>query len=194
MQWEWRSKTKSYRTIRAVDTATHPAHQGKGIFKKLTLEQLERCKQEGISFVFNTPNSQSMPGYLKMGWQVQGKMPLKIQAISPLSTALRIALKKKPLSVPANSASSWDSVLSAFKDRLPFAPDTLHTPYSEAYVRWRYAGNPLFPYSFITDNKNYLLIYRIKEHNRFSEFRITDIYIFNGAVNIKREISKQIKL
>jgi hypothetical protein len=28
MQWEWRSKSKSFQTIRAVDTATHPEHQG----------------------------------------------------------------------------------------------------------------------------------------------------------------------
>ncbi len=36
MQWHFERRGKLYYAIRAVDTATHPAYQGKGIFKKLT--------------------------------------------------------------------------------------------------------------------------------------------------------------
>lgn len=36
------------RAVRAVDTATHPAHQRRGIFRALTAE--------GVEFVFTTPN------------------------------------------------------------------------------------------------------------------------------------------
>src|SRR5688572_13844447 len=37
MRWQWFHNGKIQTAVRAVDTATHPAHQGKGIFKKLTL-------------------------------------------------------------------------------------------------------------------------------------------------------------
>ena len=56
MQWKWLWKGKIYKTVRAVDTATHPEHQGKGVFKKLTLQQAEICKKDGVDFIFNTPN------------------------------------------------------------------------------------------------------------------------------------------
>ena len=36
MRWEWKVGERNYSAFRAVDTATHPDFQGKGIFKKLT--------------------------------------------------------------------------------------------------------------------------------------------------------------
>lgn len=193
MQWEWQWNSKTYRAIRAVDTATHPKHQGKGIFKKLTLDQLERCRKDDIRFVFNTPNTQSMPGYLKMGWKVQGKMPLKIKALSPVQSAVRILMKQKPIISQNDISNEWDFALSNFTNSQPVRPEGIHTPWSISYVRWRYANNPLFPYSFITDNKTYILIYRIKEHSRFSELRLTDFYLFMQDPGIKKDISKKLK-
>ena len=192
MQWEWKWNDTVYKTIRAVDTATHPDHQGKGIFKKLTLEQLDRCRADDVRFVFNTPNSQSMPGYLKMGWQIQGKIPLKLQALRPVATAVRLLMKTKAL-ISNMPVSDWLSLMSSFADQVPFAPQGLHTPYSAAYVQWRYTDNPLFPYSFITDNKNYFLVYRIKEHSRVSELRITDLFVFNKSRTIRDDIRKKLR-
>ena len=34
---------------------------------------LEACRAEGVAFVFNTPNAQSRPGYLKLGWREVGR-------------------------------------------------------------------------------------------------------------------------
>ena len=34
MQWRWVQEGKVYKALRAVDTATHPDYQGKGIFKR----------------------------------------------------------------------------------------------------------------------------------------------------------------
>ena len=36
MQWRWQKGSEVLQAYRAVDTATHPQHQGRGIFKKLT--------------------------------------------------------------------------------------------------------------------------------------------------------------
>lgn len=33
MKWKWQLGNTVFSALRAVDTATHPAHQGKGIFK-----------------------------------------------------------------------------------------------------------------------------------------------------------------
>ena len=76
----WQFDTPSEGTIsavRAVDTATHPDWQGKGIFTRLTLGALDELRDDGLDVVFNTPNDQSRPGYLKMGWSEVGQQDLR---------------------------------------------------------------------------------------------------------------------
>ena len=67
MLWDFSIEGKEYKAIRPVDTAVHKEYQGKGLFKKLTLQGLEMMKGN-YDFIFNTPNNNSLPGYLKMGW------------------------------------------------------------------------------------------------------------------------------
>jgi GNAT superfamily N-acetyltransferase len=79
LRWRWvRSGGDAYRAVRAVDTATHPAHQGKGIFTALTRAALPELEADGVDFVFNTPNDQSRPGYLRMGWRQLGRVPVAV--------------------------------------------------------------------------------------------------------------------
>ena len=73
MRWMFRRGGSTLHAVRAVDTATHPDHQGHGLFTALTTHALEACRAEGVAFVFNTPNAQSRPGYLKMGWREVGR-------------------------------------------------------------------------------------------------------------------------
>ena len=60
------------RCVRAVDTATHPDYQRRGIFRRLTEETLELALAENMDLVFNTPNEKSGAGYLSMGWTKSG--------------------------------------------------------------------------------------------------------------------------
>lgn len=182
MRWEWRKENKNYQAIRAVDTATHPEHQGKGIFKKLTLAQLELCKKEGTHFVFNTPNSQSRPGYLKMGWQQQGKMPMKLQIRRPITIlSNRLLNRKKYIGITTDPTPAKDwSGISAMLEGYTISSPLLHSVYSPAYINWRYANNPLFNYTYFTDNKTYLLIGRIKYQSFIKELRLTDVFTFTN--------------
>ena len=79
MRWEFVDAAGSVRAVRAVDTATHPDYQGQGIFTRLALHALDELRADGVDFVFNTPNDQSRPGYLKMGWQVVGRLPTAVR-------------------------------------------------------------------------------------------------------------------
>lgn len=189
MQWQWQWKGNTYKAIRAVDTATHPDHQGKGIFKKLTLQQLELCKQQGIHFVFNTPNDQSRPGYLKMGWVQQGKMPLKLKVLNPISLAFAIAFKKGKGVVTADDptpAQTWDPRVFDLMKNYSVNNEHLNTALSASYIRWRYADNPLFNYNYFTDFENFLLIGRVKAHSFTRELRLVDCMLFNNAKTNKR--------
>jgi GNAT superfamily N-acetyltransferase len=76
LRWDLCTPTGQVRhAVRAVDTATDPDFQGRGIFTRLTLAALDELRAEGVDFVFNTPNDQSRPGYLKMGWHLVARPP-----------------------------------------------------------------------------------------------------------------------
>ena len=193
MQWQWQWKGQVYKAIRAVDTATHPDYQGKGIFKKLTLQQLELCKEQGIHFVFNTPNDQSRPGYLKMGWVQKGRMPLKFKIINPIALGYALAFKKTISTSTAEDptpAQQWDSSIFPLVENYTAPTDHLTTVLSPAYIRWRYADNPLFNYTYFTDNENFLLIGRIKNHSFTRELRLVDFLPFNSASTNRRMNSR----
>ena len=176
MRWDWMLGAKVYRAFRAVDTATHPEHQGKGVFKKLTLEALKLAEKKGFHFIFNTPNEQSKPGYLKMGWQEVGKLRV---ILSP-----RISLKYGSNSVKIiNDAINIDSQqLQSFQNELELKKE-LFTPKDLTYLRWRYIKNPLQDY-FIRSSKNSFLACYIKARGRFQELRISEAIWQN---NIGRE-------
>ena len=68
---------------------------------------------QGVAHVFNTPNEQSRPGYLKMSWQQVGKLPVEVWFRSPVSaaSALRVRVPADKSSLPTAVASSAEDVL-----------------------------------------------------------------------------------
>ncbi|MCC6839871.1 MAG: GNAT family N-acetyltransferase [Flavobacteriales bacterium] len=53
------------RGLLSLNTATHSAHQGKGLFTRLAMATFERAANEGYGFVVGVANANSTPGFLK---------------------------------------------------------------------------------------------------------------------------------
>src|ERR1041385_5672600 len=153
LRWRWHARAHTVEAVRAVDTATHPGHQGKGIFRTLTLHGVEELTRRGVGFVFNTPNDKSRPGYLKMGWSTVGRpslwiAPRKVTAVARV-VAARLGRRQSP-STPdtkANDDSSGRDFLNGAElarllDRVETLPDKLRTQRDAAYLRWRYVDCP----------------------------------------------------
>lgn len=180
LKWEYSENGKFHPACRAIDTATHPDHQGKGIFKNLTLSLIDEIKKDGVALIFNTPNSKSTPGYISMGWEKWGKLPLK------LNFHFNKSKKYK------NENSDWEQVspLIDVIESSDFIGPKIQTRLVPGYMRWRYRDNPLFPYHYLSDGENYLLIYRIKEGKMGREFRICDFFTLR---NLPHESQKELK-
>lgn len=58
--------------LQAVDTATHPEFQGRGVFKELILTSLNDPEVKG-KLLLNFPNEKSFPQYIKYGWKLYHK-------------------------------------------------------------------------------------------------------------------------
>jgi len=48
MRWEFQRGDQVFRCVRAVDTATHPDYQGRGLFSQLTRSALPELAADGV--------------------------------------------------------------------------------------------------------------------------------------------------
>ena len=145
MRWDMADATgRLWRSVRAVDTATHPDFQRRGIFSRLTMQAVDEMAKEGVDIVFNTPNTQSRPGYLKMGWIDVGRLPVAVRPTSPgamrrLLRARTAAQKWSEASITGRPAADvlGDPALAALVDSQP-SPSGLATFLSTQLLQWRY--------------------------------------------------------
>lgn len=181
MRWQWRHQGRIVKTVRAVDTATHPEYQGKGIFKKLTLQLVDQCKADGDHFVFNTPNGQSRPGYLKMGWQVTGRLPV-ILGFHPVSKIRRRLFDGEKQDGPDDIKHVLNHVsLPELISSQIISDNSMTTNVTMDFLKWRYMDVPVANYSsvaqFQSGKLTAIVIYRVKRTKRFVEFRVCDTLI-----------------
>jgi hypothetical protein len=174
MCFKFHNKNGVIKAYRPVDTATHPEYQGKGIFKNLTLSLIEDLKKiNQAAFIFNTPNDQSKPGYLKMGWIEWGR-PL-IQILPTFSFLL------------TNFSKDQARLLGHdFSKCKPVANQQVVVYKDAAYYNWRYQQIPMKQYGMKevkVGNDVYWIIYRLKKIKFITEFRIVDVVKNNVSSN-----------
>jgi GNAT superfamily N-acetyltransferase len=198
MRWEWVYQGQTYKALRAVDTATHPDHQGKGIFKKLTLALADQCTKSGDHFIFNTPNKQSKPGYLKMGWEEVARLPIRLSIHQPFGMAMNfISTVSKDTEVDSKSSSYYlgHARLSNLIEDHHRQMKQMTTRTSVPYLVWRYLSVPVARYVAIGEEKGTeltgLIIGRIKQTRFGRELRITDRFL-NEKSN-GRELTQNLK-
>lgn len=154
--------------LQPADTMVHPDHRRKGLFTRMTERAIEAYAAEEPAFCFNFPNSQSLPGYRKLGWEpagvrithyrlqnpgavVSGSLDGQLQqalcrAASPL---VRYVERGRTWYRRRRRGSEWDHSIEQFPG-VPIAllaslyrqriPDRLHAERHEEFYRWRLAS------------------------------------------------------
>jgi N-acetylglutamate synthase-like GNAT family acetyltransferase len=201
MRWQWYDGKRKIEAVRAVDTATHPDFQGKGIFSKLTKALLADSKTDGYNLVFNTPNDKSMPGYLKMGWEKAGKLPITLRPVSPLSMVMDMLSSGSKKSEPPSDGSVQEILnhrglsqllLHAKKNNGHFV-----TSHNVKSLKWRYLDCPVAIYFAAgIDGNNGLdgvIFYRLKVSKAGLEMRVTEVWCANElpVAKIRKMISNE---
>lgn len=174
-----------HRAVRAVDTATHPAAQGRGIFTALTTGALDPLTDDGIGFVFNTPNDKSRPGYLRMGWSDVGQVPVAASVRSPAALSrLRGARAPADLwSQPCASGVAASEFFSHTEDverLLATRPSTRRfaTELSAAFLHWRYRFEPLH-YRVLPLGDRHTdgaIVFRIRRRGTATEVAVCNVF------------------
>jgi GNAT superfamily N-acetyltransferase len=133
------------RCVRAVDTATHPEFQRRGIFRLLTQAGIELAADQGMDLIFNTPNEKSGAGYLTMGWRRIGTVGVMVRPGWGLLRWWGRQHEWEPTEAELPMATADRT--TAFADRGPVG---LRTPRTAQYLRWRFESHPTGRYLFAT--------------------------------------------
>ncbi len=201
LRWRLRTADGAPRSaVRAVDTATHPDHQGRGIFRLLTRHGLEALGADGVDLVFNTPNDKSRPGYLTMGWTEVGALAPHVRPASP--AALVRMLRSK---VPADRWSAAteaghpapqvidDPALGGLLGSLAPASG-LATERTVEHLRWRYGFGPLH-YRASTlgaDPAEGVAIWRVRRRGAAQEAALCELLVPAASPGARAALQRQV--
>lgn len=170
MRWRFKAGDNTVSAVRAVDTVTHPEYRRYGVFSALTHRAVEQARNGGVDLIFNTPNNQVLPGYLKLGWNY-------VSIVRPLVKVLNYPRFVAGLLRNRNKRRSSGQLLpeQLFRHRLPSVAEFLghsgaveqllhsrnqtrsehlFTDQSLDYLRWRYSEYPHINYAALYQEKD----------------------------------------
>lgn len=209
LRWQFERDGATVEAVRAVDTATHPDYQGKGIFSLLTRHALDELAAANVAFVFNTPNDKSRPGYLKMGWQLVERLPVAARPRSPLSL-VRLARARTPADkwsaecdtgqpapeVLADTAAVGRLLERASKGTIGATegPGVIRTRRSPTHLLWRY-GFPPLRYRALTAPGGVddgLVVFRLRRRGAATEAAVCELLVPDGDTALTRRLLRRV--
>lgn len=182
LRWRFSSPAGPRSAVRAVDTVTHPDVRGQGLFRRLTLLGLDELAGQGVDFVFNTPNDQSRPGYLSMGWQPVRRLTVSVRphgvrgALAMARNRVPAELASLPVDAGRPAADGLDDQTCAVLGQAPAGVLTTHR--DAAHLRWRYAGLPALGYRVIglsRDPVEGVAVVRVRQRGRAREATVAEL-------------------
>jgi GNAT superfamily N-acetyltransferase len=207
MRWTFATPGGHVRAVRPVDTSTHPRFRRMGIFSQLTQASVERAREDGVNLIFNTPNPQSMAGYLKLGWSRVDRPWLMIRVLRPVGiAATMLALRRRtaisdedffytppdPIEVLLGDAEDFTKLIER--------DDALHrhairTTRSVQFLDWRYASAPSVRYHALWvqgGSADAAIIFRPKVRNGLREVRLCEVFLSDESGHSVREAIKRL--
>jgi GNAT superfamily N-acetyltransferase len=196
MRWRFRVGATVVHAVRAVDTATHPDCQGKGVFSRLTLEALHDLRGQ-VDMVFNTPNDKSLRGYLKMGWRLVGTVPVsvRVRRVIPVVGSLtgfrhqrtptrKLRSRPEVLAESASQALGDPGMTSLLAEATGVPDGRITTPRDLPYLQWRYGSAPLLDYRAVREHRGGELagiaLFRVRPRGRLWESTLAEMLVRPG--------------
>ena len=127
LRWRFDWMGGQLHCLRPCDTVTVPRSRRRGVFKALTERAMSEVAGDA-DFLFNTPNEQSLPGYLKLGFEQWTTVAQGVRIVPPGRSPMIEALGASPESNPEICVTTRD----------------------QPFLEWRYGSRSGFEYTSVT--------------------------------------------
>jgi hypothetical protein len=160
-----------------------------------------------VQLVFNTPNSSSLPGYLRMGWHMVGEIPVRVRVRRPVrliagafaNAHARATVREHP-SVDAPAARDLlidQRSVSTLLEASEVPNDRYSTPLSVEYLRWRYGEAPLLGYHAVKVEAGGELIglafFRLRAHGSLWGISVAEVIVRQADVATARRLLRAVR-
>src|SRR4030042_178440 len=199
------------------DTFTHPDYQKRGIFTTLVGLSREHALSRGISFIYGTPNNQSLPPYERRCSFAQTPSVEVANMVRPVNmrSVLRTVTKSRVLATVAspfltmayallfrlNRKQSKSGISITQVDSFPDEVEALWAGNSQsydviqvrdkAYLEWRYVTNP-GDYTILVARRAEVVVGYMVAKTRFARSLrlgcVADFLILRDDVDVFREL------
>lgn len=196
MRWRFETSSSVTEAVRAVDTATHPSYQRRGIFSELTRQALDAIRGEA-DLIFNTPNEKSLPGYLKLGWQIVGRVPVFVRVRRPVALIAGLRRGSQPPQIPVAGESASNvldrarSLIGMIEEASAPTPE-LATAKDLDFLRWRYGAGSSLDYRALVHSRAGedagLAIFRVRRRGSLWETGIAELLTRPGDRTARRSL------
>lgn len=154
----------------SYETFVNPNYQGHGLFKKLITLAEESCKALGVEYLYNFPNSQSLPGFKRMGWKFRSKeIEYRIKIVNLFKFIKEIKSLRKPFYAnnPKPSGIVYNTIIPSY-----IGEQNIVIPlWTAEYIKWRFIDFPQAQY-VIFSNTQYFAIARVGYRGKLKECQI----------------------
>ena len=200
LRWELESSRGAIRAARAVDVATLPSAQGRGVFSALTTHAVEVLRAEGTEVIFTTPNVQAGAGWIKAGATMIGRLPVMVRPRSPMALVRMLgsrgAASRWPVPTKVGSSASvtmTDPRLHDLLSRLP-GPAGWRTHRTAQLLHWRYGFEPLGYRTLAVhdDIAQGLAVFRLRQRGRATEAALCEVLVPEGDPASARALGRRV--
>ena len=151
-------KGKDWKCALSYETFVHPDYQGKGLFKKLISLAEAEMKKEGVQFLYNFPNANSITGFKHMNWTCRNDIKMfKIKPLRLINLALHVMDLRKIFQPLPFTSTELKNINLADIPIEQTIEDIITPIWTVDYLKWRFFTNPSREY-FVINNVDYFSI------------------------------------
>ena len=161
-----------YKCALSYETFVHPDYQGQGLFKKLIALAEDEAKKQGVVFLYNFPNTNSLPGFKHMGWTCRNDIQqYKLRLIRPAHAVFHLNdLRKEFAPQPSNIKDIVSIPLDNVQEEE--ARRGVITPiWTKDYLVWRFFTFPNRRY-YMVNNNDLFAIAMVGNRGRLTEVHV----------------------
>jgi hypothetical protein len=163
---------------------------------------VQELTAQGVDWVFNTPNDQSLGGYLSMGWRRMGQLPLVLRPAG-VRVVPRLAAARVPADLWSVPTSAGEDAAAALADAAELTellasqpPDAggVRTARSSAYLQWRYAAGPVGYRALLAGSslRDGVVIFRLRRRGPATEAAIVDVVLPAGEAQLAGRLGRRV--
>ena len=180
--WSWKfiCRGEILKTYQPCDTIVDPEYQGKGLFNYINKKRILLSKKENISFLFNFPNKNSLPGNLKIGWEFLKNIEWVVKPLKPFNLLFNLRDKSKanPQEIHQDHRLNTDDCYTIAAKYQSY-DGLIKTYRDEGFFRWRYTDHPFFKYGMVIAEKSKKsagAIFIVNAKNKIREMIVVDVF------------------